>query len=68
MSSTNKNKKKNKKKKSRKIVLLICEVLLLAILLIVAYFVGLLNKIEYVGMDNSEAGINEDLDESTLLA
>lgn len=58
---------KRRKKKKHKLLLLILEVLLLAILLLVAYFMGILNKIGYEGLDNSEAGINEDLDKSTIL-
>lgn len=61
------SRKKRRKKKSHKLMLLVFEVLFLAILLLVAYFMGLLNKIGYEGLDNSEAGINEDLDLSTLL-
>ncbi|MCM1283732.1 MAG: LCP family protein [Muribaculaceae bacterium] len=60
------SKKRKKKKKSRKILLLVFEVLLLAVLLIMAYLFGLLNKIDYQSMDNTEAGINKDLDKETL--
>lgn len=67
-SNRNTGSRKRRKKKSRKLWLLVLEVLLLAILLLVAYFMGILNKIEYEGLNSSEAGINEDLDKSTILS
>ena len=63
-----KRKKKRKKKKSRKIIIVVFEILLLAILLIAAYFARMVNKIDFQNMDETEAGINKDLDESTLLS
>ncbi len=67
MADSNKNKKKKrKKKKSRKLILFLFEILLLAVLLVVAYFFQLMNRIDYEGMNESEAGINEDLDQNTL--
>lgn len=62
----NRRRKKRKKKKSKKVVIFIFEVLLLAILLIAAYFIQMVNRIDYQSMDESEAGINDDLDENTL--
>ena len=44
------------------------EILLLAILLLVAYFVSMMNRIKYENLDESEAGINSDLDENTILS
>ena len=64
----NNRRKKRKKKKSRKIVLFIFEILLLAILLLAAYFVSMMNKVDYEQMDESEAGINDDLSDETLLS
>ena len=64
----NNRRKKRKKKKSRKIVLFIFEILLLAILLLAAYFVSMMNKVDYEQMDESEAGINDDLSDDTLLS
>ena len=63
-----KRKKKRKKKKSRKIIIVVFEILLLAILLIAAYFARMVNKIDFQNMDETEAGISKDLDESTLLS
>jgi LCP family protein required for cell wall assembly len=60
------NKKRKKKKKSRKLIIILFEILLLAIVLVAAYFVSMLQKIDYESMDETEAGINEDLDENTL--
>ena len=54
--------KRRKKKKSRKLLLFVFEVLLLAVLLLVAYFVSMMNRIKYENLDESEAGINSDLD------
>lgn len=62
----NRRKRKKKKKKSRKIIFFVFEVLILIILLIVAYFAGIINKIDFQNMDETEAGINKDLNESTL--
>ena len=62
----NRRRKKRKKKKSKKVVIFIFEVLLLAILLIAAYFIQMVNRIDYQSMDESEAGINDDLDANTL--
>ena len=56
------------KKKSRKLLLFVFEVLLLAVLLLVAYFVSMMNRIKYENLDESEAGINSDLDENTILS
>lgn len=53
-------------KRSKKLLLLIGEALLLIILLVAAYFFRLLNKIDYQGLESSEAGINEDLDKTTI--
>ena len=64
----NNRRKKRKKKKSRKIALFIFEILLLAILLLAAYFVSMMNKVDYEQMDESEAGINDDLSDDTLLS
>lgn len=64
----NNRRKKRKKKKSRKIVLFIFEILLLTILLLAAYFVSMMNKVDYEQMDESEAGINDDLSDDTLLS
>lgn len=44
------------------------EILLLAILLLVAYFVSMMNRIKYENLDETEAGINNDLDENTILS
>jgi LCP family protein required for cell wall assembly len=62
----NRKKKKRRRKKRRKLVLLLFEVLLLAVLLVAAYFVNMFQKIDFQNMDETEAGINEDLDENTL--
>lgn len=66
--SDNRKRKKRKKKKSRKLLIFVFEILLLAILLIAAYFVAMVNKIDFQNMNESEAGINEDLNEDTLLS
>ncbi|MCD7709230.1 MAG: LCP family protein [Clostridiales bacterium] len=58
--------KKKKKKKKFKFILVACEVLVLVVLIVVAYMFVMLNKIDYVSMDNTEAGINEDLAEETI--
>lgn len=58
------NRKMNKGKK--KILMLVLEVLVLIILLAAAYFFGVLNRIEYHNLGNSEAGINTDLDKDTI--
>lgn len=58
--------RKKKKKKSRKILLFVFEILLLAVLLIAAYFMGIVNRIDFENMDETEAGINDDLSEDTL--
>lgn len=58
------NGKMNKGKK--KILMLVLEVLVLIILLAAAYFFGVLNKIEFHNLGNSEAGINTDLDKDTI--
>lgn len=64
----NNRRKKRKKKKSRKILMFVFEILLLAILLIGAYFVSMVQKIDFQNMDESQAGINEDLKKDTLLS
>lgn len=66
--ANNKNSRKRRKKKSKKLLLFVFEVLLLAILLLVAYFVSMMNRIKYENLDESEAGINSDLDENTILS
>ncbi|MCI7108444.1 MAG: LCP family protein [Lachnospiraceae bacterium] len=66
MADYRKRKKRRKKKKSRKLIMFIFEILLLAVLLLAAYFVGMVNRIDFQNMDESEAGINEDLDANTL--
>ena len=67
--ANNKNSRKRiKKKKSKKLLLFVFEVLLLAILLLAAYFVSMMNRIKYENLDESEAGINSDLDENTILS
>lgn len=65
---SDKRRKKRKKKKSKRIILFVFEILLLAILLIAAYFVAMVKKIDFQNMDDSQAGINEDLKEDTLLS
>lgn len=60
-------KNRRRRKRKRRLILLALEALLLVILLLVAYFMVILNKIEYEGLDSSEAGINEDLDEGTII-
>jgi LCP family protein required for cell wall assembly len=62
----NRRKKRRKKKKSRKLVIILFEILLLAVVLVAAYFVSMLQRIDYENMDETEAGINDDLDENTL--
>jgi LCP family protein required for cell wall assembly len=66
MTDNRRKKKRKKKKKSRKLFLVIFEVLLLAVLLVAAYFVNLFQKIDFENMDETEAGINDDLDQDTL--
>lgn len=66
--ANNKNSRKRRKKKSKKLLLFVFEVLLLAILLLAAYFVSMMNRIKYENLDESEAGINSDLDENTILS
>lgn len=66
--SDNRKRKKRKKKKSRKLLIFVFEILLLAVLLIAAYFVAMVNKINFENMNESEAGINEDLNKDTLLS
>lgn len=66
--SDNRKRKKKRKKKSRKILIFLFEILLLAVLLIAAYFVAMVNKIDFENMNESEAGINEDLNKDTLLS
>ena len=68
MANNKNSRKRRKKKKSRKLLLFVFEVLLLAILLLVAYFVSMMNRIKYENLDETEAGINSDLDENTLLS
>ena len=60
-------KNRRRRKRKRRLILLAFEALLLVILLLAAYFMVILNKIEYEGLDSSEAGINEDLDEGTII-
>lgn len=59
-------KKRKKKKKNRKLLMFVFEILILAVLLIAAYFVGMVNRIDFENMNESEAGINDDLDKNTL--
>ena len=61
MADNRRRKKRRKKKKSRKIVLFVFEILLLAILLVAAYFIGMVNRVKYENMSETEAGINDDL-------
>lgn len=68
MANNKNSRKRRKKKKSKKLLLFVFEVLLLAILLLVAYFVSMMNRIKYENLDESEAGINSDLDENTILS
>lgn len=68
MANNKNSRKRRKKKKSKKLLLFVFEVLLLAILLLAAYFVSMMNRIKYENLDESEAGINSDLDESTILS
>lgn len=49
-------------------MIFVFEILLLAVLLIAAYFVAMVNKIDFENMNESEAGINEDLNKDTLLS
>lgn len=42
------------------------EILLLAILLVAAYFIGMVNRVKYENMSETEAGINDDLSKDTL--
>jgi LCP family protein required for cell wall assembly len=62
----NRNKRRRKKKKNKKIFIILFEILFLAIVLVAAYFVYMLQQIDYEDMNETEAGINEDLDENTL--
>jgi LCP family protein required for cell wall assembly len=62
----NRRKKKRRKKKRRKLLLIVFEILLLSVLLVAAYFVNMFQKIDFENMDETEAGINEDLDQNTL--
>ena len=66
MAENRRTKKRRKKKKSRKIVLFVFEILLLAILLVAAYFIGMVNRVKYENMSETEAGINDDLSKDTL--
>ena len=66
MADNRRRKKRRKKKKSRKIVLFVFEILLLAILLVAAYFIGMVNRVKYENMSETEAGINDDLRKDTL--
>lgn len=66
MADNRRRKKRRKKKKSRKIVLFVFEILLLAILLVAAYFIGMVNRVKYENMSETEAGINDDLSKDTL--
>ena len=68
MANNKNSRKRRKKKKSRKLLLFVFEILLLAVLLLVAYFVSMMNRIKYENLDESEAGINSDLDENTILS
>lgn len=68
MTNSKNSRKRRKKKKSRKLLLFVFEILLLAILLLAAYFVSMMNRIKYENLDESEAGINSDLDENTILS
>ena len=61
MADNRRRKKRRKKKKSRKIVLFVFEILLLA-----AYFIGMVNRVKYENMSETEAGINDDLSKDTL--
>jgi LCP family protein required for cell wall assembly len=62
----NRKKRRRKKKKNKKIFILLFEILFLAIVLVAAYFVYMLQQIDYEDMNETEAGINDDLDENTL--
>lgn len=66
MADNRRTKKRKKKKKSKKLIIFVFEVLFLAVLLVAAYFIQLVNRIDYQNMDATEAGINEDLDQNTL--
>ena len=66
MADNRRRKKRRKKKKSRKIVLFVFEILLLAILLVAAYFIGMVNRVKYENMSETEAGINDDLSKESL--
>ena len=66
MADNRRRKKRRKKKKSRKIVLFVFEIQLLAILLVAAYFIGMVNRVKYENMSETEAGINDDLSKDTL--
>ena len=54
MADNRRRKKRRKKKKSRKIVLFVFEILLLAILLVAAYFIGMVNRVKYENMSETE--------------
>ena len=62
MADNRRRKKRRKKKKSRKIVLFVFEILLL----VAAYFIGMVNRVKYENMSETEAGINDDLSKDTL--
>lgn len=66
----NKRKKVSRKaQRKRKLIIILIEILVLLILLAVCFVWGKLSKIGFEqSMSNSEAGINDDLSESTLLA
>ena len=66
MADNRRRKKRRKKKKSRKIVLFVFEILLLAILLVAAYFIGMVNRVKYENMSETEAVINDELSKDTL--
>ena len=60
-------KRKKKKKGKKKVLLLVFELLLLLILLAVAWLYNTtFNRIEYEQMDDTEAGINSDIDSEKL--
>lgn len=58
--------RKKKKKKKKKLLLFGFEVLFLVVLLVAAYGFQMMNRVDYQQMDESEAGINDDLDKNTL--
>ena len=59
MADNRRRKKRRKKKKSRKIVLFVFEI-------VAAYFIGMVNRVKYENMSETEAGINDDLSKDTL--